>query len=97
MTKNELIGMSGVFILTFCLIALYHLIGAFGRYRRTYGAHTKRIRKPAQDRSLDHEPRRVAGKDDSWLLWSPELDARAGPQRPGFGDHRETKDSGLGS
>ena len=93
---NEVIGITGVFVLTFCLIALYHFIGVFGRYRRTRGAHIKKIRKPDQDRRPDHDPRTVSVKDDSWLLWSPELDPRADPPKPGLGDRRETKGSRLG-
>jgi hypothetical protein len=36
MLENQLIGIAGVFVLTFCLIALYHLIGAFGTAHKRY-------------------------------------------------------------
>ncbi|MFY9607312.1 MAG: hypothetical protein WAU45_01695 [Blastocatellia bacterium] len=96
MQKNELIGIVGVFVLTFCLIALYHLIGKLGRHRKRYGAQIKRAKQP-EDRRPDHDPRRTFGKDDAWLLWSQELDERAGPSKPGFPDHRETRGSWLRS
>ena len=95
--SNELIGIVGVFVLTFCLIALYHLIGVFGRHRKTYHAQTKQITERDQDRRPDHDLRRVSGRDDSWLLWGSELDARAAPQRRGSGDPHQKKGSRPGS
>jgi hypothetical protein len=97
MKENELIGIAGVFVLTFCLIALYHLMGKFGGHGKRYDAQTKRAKDPEQDRRPDHDPPRTSGKDDAWLLWSPELDERAGPSKPGFSDHRETRRSRLRS
>lgn len=95
MKENELIGIVLVFVLTFCLIALYHLIGKIGRHGKRHGAQIKRAKQPEQDGRPDHEPRRTPGKDDAWLFWSPELDERAGPSKPGFFDHRETRGSRL--
>jgi hypothetical protein len=97
MQENELIGIAFVFVLTFCLIALYHLIGKIGRHSKRYGAQIKRAKEPEEHRRPDHDPRKTSGKDDASLLWSPELDERAGPSRPGFLDHRETRGSRLGS
>jgi len=64
MQEDQLIGICGVFVLTFCLIALYHLIGKFGRQDRRYGAGAKRAKKPEQDRRPDHDPRASSIKDD---------------------------------
>lgn len=97
MKENELIGIIGVFVLTFCLIALYHLIGKLGRHSKRYDAQTKRAKDPEQDWRPEHDPRRTSGKDDAWLLWSPELDERAGPLKLGYPDHRETRGSWLRS
>jgi len=97
MEENELIGITFVFVLTFCLIALYHLIGKIGRPSKRYGARIKPAKEPEKDRRPDHDPRKTTGKDDAWLLWSPELDERAGPSKPGFRDHRKTRGSRLGS
>ena len=85
--ENELIGITGVFVLTFCFIALYHFIGLFGR--KTYRSHPKKRKEP--DRRP--VPRRVSATDYSWLLWGQELDPRDGPPRRGFYDQRETKGS----
>jgi hypothetical protein len=90
MASNELVGIAGVFVLTFCLIALYHFIGTFGRRIKRYAAQTERAKHPEQD-----DPRKSSGKDDAWLLWSPELDERAGPSNTGFRDNREARGSGY--
>ena len=93
---NNLIGIAGVFVLTFFLIALYHLMSAFGRHRKRYDAQTKRPKDPEHDRQPDHNPRRTSGKNDDWLLWSPQLNEPAGPSKPGSRDHHN-KESGLRS
>ncbi|MEO8009459.1 MAG: hypothetical protein ABI728_13205 [Betaproteobacteria bacterium] len=95
MKENELIGIIGVFVLTFCLIALYHLIGEFGRHSKRFGAQTRRDTDPERDRQRNHDPHRASGKDDAWILWNPELDERAGPLKPGFPGHRETRGAWL--
>ena len=97
MKENELIGIVGVFVLTFCFIALYHLMGKFGRHSTRYDAQTKRAKDPEQDRRLEHDPHGASGKDDAWLSWNPELDERAGPSKPGFPGHRETGGTWLRS
>ena len=92
MASNELIGIAGVFVLTFCLIAVYHFIGTLGRHSKRYKTQTKRAKDTEQD-----DPRKTSAKDDDWLLWSPELYERAGPSKPDFPDHSETRDSWLRS
>ncbi len=82
MQKNEMIGIAGVFLLTFCLIALYHLMAVFGRHRKRYDAQTKRGNKPNQNHRPDQGSRRSSDRDDAWLLWSPEL-AQSGEVRKG--------------
>jgi hypothetical protein len=102
MKENELIGIAGVFVLTFCLIALYHVMGKFGGHGKRYSAQIDRAKQPEQDRleqdrRPDHDPRKTSVRDDAWLFWSPELDERAGPSKLGFPDHRETRGSWLRS
>ncbi|MEK6285723.1 MAG: hypothetical protein AABO57_08275 [Acidobacteriota bacterium] len=97
MKENELIGIAGVFVLTLCLIALYHLMGKFGRHGKRYDARIKRAKQPEQDQRPDHDPRTTSGKDDAWLLWNPELDERDGPSKAGLPDHHETRGPWLRS
>ncbi|HWN98603.1 MAG TPA: hypothetical protein VNS63_04970 [Blastocatellia bacterium] len=96
MLENQVIGIAGVFVLTFCLIALYHLIGKIGPRGKRYNAPTKQVNRRPQDRRPDHLPK-SSGKDDAWLLWSPELDEPADPSKPGLGEHRDTRGSRLRS
>jgi hypothetical protein len=84
MHENEIIGITGVFVLTFCLIALYHLMSNVRRHSKRYDARTKQINKRNQDWRTD-DLQKSSGQDDAWLLWSPELDERAGPSNPGLG------------
>lgn len=86
MASNELIGISGVFLLTLCLIALYHIIGFLGHP----GAQTKRAKAPEQD-----DPHKSFAKDDDWLLRSPELVERRGPEKPGYPKHPEPRPPGY--
>ena len=46
MRENELIGIVGVFVLTLCLIALYHLIGKLGRHDKRHGAQIRHAKLP---------------------------------------------------
>ena len=90
MVSNELIGIAGVLAFTFCLIALYHFIGVLGPHRKTYGAYNanmKQIRESHQNRPLDHVLNKSLGKDNAWLLWSPDLDAKD-PPKLGFEGRR---------
>ena len=88
MVSNELIGIAGVFVFTFCLITLYHFMSVFGRHKKTLGAHIEQIREPRQDRPADHDLNKSLGKDDAWLRWTPDLDVQGGPPNPGFGGRR---------
>lgn len=90
MVSDELIGISGVFVFTFCLIALYHFIGVFGRHKKARGVSFRQIqiKEARQHRPLSHGLNRSLGKDDAWLMWNPELDAHNGPPNPGFGGRR---------
>ena len=97
MKENELIGIVGVFVLTLCLIALYHFIGKFGGHSKRYDAQTKRATHLERDRQRSHDPQRASGKDDAWLLWSPEDDEPAGPSKPGSRIDHKTWSSGLRS
>ena len=93
MQKNELIGIAGIFGLTFCLIALYHVMGKIGRHSKRYGAHVKQVSERDQDRRPTHDLNKPSGKDDARLLWSPELGAQAGHIHEGFAGHRERSNS----
>ncbi len=91
MLENEFIGIAGVFVLTLCLIALYHLLSAIGHHSKTYGAQSKQIKQTDRYRTLDDYQYGVSKKDDSWLLWCAEADAQAGIRSPRFGGRVETK------
>jgi hypothetical protein len=95
MQENEVIGIVEVFLFTFCLIALYHFIGAFGRHRKRSGAHIERVNQRDQDRRPTQNLNKPTGRHDASLLWSPELDARAGQSDIGYGlaEHREISNS----
>jgi hypothetical protein len=97
MKGNELIGVAGVFVLTFCLIALYHLIGRIGRHRKRHGAQIELAKEPGLGWRPGHEPLGTSGKDEAWLLWSPKPAERTGPSKPGFPNLREKRDSSLRS
>jgi hypothetical protein len=89
MQENEIIGIAGVFALTFCLIALYHLMSKFGRHSKRYRAHIKRVSERDQDRQPTRDVNKPSGKDDAWLLWSPELNGQADNIDEGSVAHRE--------
>ena len=95
MKENELIGTVGVFVLTLCLIALYHLIGNLGRHHKRYGAQIRRSKESVPDGRPDPGPRGTSDKDEASLLWSPEPAERAAPSKPGFPNLREKKQSWL--
>lgn len=65
--KSEMIGIAGVFVLTFFLFALRHFILTIGRANNS--GHDTR---PAPSRN--HELNKESGEDDAWLLWTPEPD-----------------------
>jgi len=64
---NNLIGVAGVFVLTFSLIALYHFMGAFGRHSKRHGAQITPLENPNEQLRTSHEQRRTPDKDDHWL------------------------------
>jgi len=66
--EDQIVGVAGVFVLTFCLIALYHVISTLGRHSRRYGAQTKQVDGRDQDRR-PNDLKKPSGKDDAWLLW----------------------------
>ena len=91
MQENEIIGVTGVFVLTFCLIALYQLMSKFGHHRKQYDLRTKQVNKRDQDRRPD-DLTKSSDKDDAWLLWDPQPDGQADQSRPsryGLGGERE--------
>lgn len=90
MLENQVIGIAGVFVLTFCLIALYHLIGKIGASSKWYKAPTQQFNRRALDRRPDHL-QKSSGKDDAWLLWSPEFDEPADPSKSIFGSTAKQK------
>ena len=72
---NNLIGIAGVFVLTFSLIGLYHCISAFGRHGKRDAAHLRAIKNPDEhSRASHHDERRRTDTDYSWLLWNSELE-----------------------
>ena len=91
MQENQIVGVAGVFVLTFCLIALYHLIGALGRHSKRYSAQTKQVNGRDQDRR-PNDLKKSSGEDDAWLLWDPPPDGQADQSRRsryGLGGERE--------
>ena len=88
--NNQMIGIAGVFAVTLFLLVLRHCFLSLGRARRSRHVNPTAPRR-------DHEPNLKSADDDAWLLWSPELDERAGPSKPGFLDHHETGGSSLRS
>ena len=57
MLENQIIGISGVFVLTFCLIAVYHLIGKLSHSRNRFSASLTRVKAPAHARRPAHQLR----------------------------------------
>jgi hypothetical protein len=72
--NNQLIGIAGVFALTFILLVLRHWFLSLGRpSRRRYVAP---MALPGR-----HESNTKTVEDDSWLLWTPDSNPRTGPSR----------------
>lgn len=86
MLENQIIGIAAVFLLTFCLIALYHLIGKIGPRRKRYNLLKEKANEGVQNQP--HDSKKSSGKDDAWLLWSPDLEERADAPKPGLGERR---------
>jgi hypothetical protein len=66
--NNQMIGITGVFALTFFLFVLRHFFLSLGR------ANKSRYVNPTAPRGT-FELNRKAVEDDSWLLWSPDNEA----------------------
>jgi hypothetical protein len=88
--SNQLIGIAGVFALTFFLFVIRHWFLSLGRANRSRYVNPT---TPRRDRESDI----TSADDNAWLLWSPERDAQAGPPRSGFDEHRETRHPRLRS
>lgn len=73
---NQVIGIAGVFALTLFLLVLRHYFLSLGRVKR--GGY---VNPTAPSRNF--ELKRKAVEDDSWLLWTPDPDPRAGSSKRG--------------
>jgi len=71
--SNEVIGIAGVFIVTFILIAFLHVFLRWGHQRRS-------PLSPPSPTTLESN----TTDDNSWLLWSPDDEIKpGGVARPG--------------
>lgn len=86
MLSNQIIGIIGVFVLTFFLIALYHLIGKIGAHSKRYIAPAKQLNKWPQDRRTV-DLKKSSSKDNAWLLWTSDREDRASPSKSNLGEH----------
>jgi hypothetical protein len=89
--NNEVIGIGGVFALTLFLFLLRHFCLSIGR-RDKSGYVTPA--PPRANKKSNTEP----GKDDAWLLWTPETDQSDSTNRlhgelAERGKHAESKGS----
>jgi Na+-transporting methylmalonyl-CoA/oxaloacetate decarboxylase gamma subunit len=50
MLENQIIGITGVFVLTFFLIMLYHLMGKFGPRGMRYRSPAKQVNRRVEGR-----------------------------------------------
>ena len=75
---NNLIGIAGVFVLTFSLIALYHHIGAFACRSKRHPAKIRQLENSDKPRRTSPEQRPTSERDDSWLLWNRHLETYSG-------------------
>ena len=80
MQKNDLIGIAGVFILTFFLLLLYHLMSSLRRPGQRYKSQIK-LKKPGTDRRHHRALRRSSRKNGDWLLSSQGPVTQAGSSR----------------
>lgn len=81
MQTNDLIGIAGVFILTFLLLLVYHLMSKLGRPDKRYGVQSERG-KDESDRGSHRDLHRSSRRNDNWLLSSQgrHSDAGAAPR-----------------
>ena len=92
MLSDEVIGVAGVFLFTFSMIGLYHLICQLGPIAK----------RPTDRQQLDH-PHEPAGDwqrnawkprdGDTWWLWNPTPDNHPDGLTAGFGENRQQNDS----
>ena len=86
--KNQMIGIAGVFSLTFFLLALRYVLSLGRSNRNRYDKLPQEI-ADAQSNRRDLE-------DDSWLLWSPDSEtsspkpAGEAPRTPRAPRHNES-------
>jgi len=66
--NNQMIGITGVFALTFFLLLLRHCFLLLGRANRN-----RHVNRTTSRETFELNTKAV--EDDSWLLWSPEADA----------------------
>lgn len=90
MLSNEVIGIAGVFLFTFSMIGLYHLICQLGPIakRQSDRKHRDHLNKPSRDWQRVNV-RKSADDDDAWWLWDPAPDNRPGRSKTGFGENRQ--------
>lgn len=79
MQENDLIGIAGVFILTFLLLLVYHLMGKLGRPGKRYGVQSERG-KADSDRGRHRDFHGSSRRDDNWLLSSEGQHAGSAPR-----------------
>ena len=77
MQENDLIGIAGVFILTFLLLLVYHLMSKLGRPRKRYGVQSEHGKNDS-DRGRHRDLHGSSRRDDNWLLSSQGQHADAG-------------------
>lgn len=80
--ENQMIGVASVFAMTFFLFVLRHCLLSLGRPKRSGYVNPTTLRR-------DYESNIESADDHAWLLWSPELDAQAGPPKRGFGERHK--------
>jgi hypothetical protein len=83
--NNQVIGIAGMFALTFVLFVILHCFLSLGRPNR------RRYVKPM---TLHRDYESSTNEDNAWL-WSPEFETRAGPAKPSF--REDPNRSGLRS
>ena len=72
---NNLIGIAGVFVLTFSLIGLYHIMSAFGRHsKRPNDAHIRPLENPNEQRRTSHDQSYTPESDGSWPRWNGDFE-----------------------
>jgi len=81
--SNEVIGIAGVFIVTFLLIAFLHVFLRWGHPRRS-------PLRPPSPTTLERD----TTEDNSWLLWPPDGEIKPGDITPPGTEARTPDDFG---